>query len=192
MADSPSISNEPPDSPDLFGPDPLADLPAEDHRRSRTRRRLSRGGAQISLNLTAMIDVVFLLLIYFIAGTDFKLGEEVYRMDLPERGSSSAHVDPFELDDEPLRIRVATVGQRGESYRLRIDGPYRQPGTFEDLGEFLRQRRIGPYATNAMFEADHPIIIEPSRTTRWEHAMSAFNAVARARYTNITFARPGG
>jgi hypothetical protein len=41
-----------------------------------------------------------------------------------------------------------------------------------------------------MFEADHPIIIEPTATTRWEHAMEAFNAAVRARYTNVTFAPP--
>ncbi|UCD74656.1 MAG: biopolymer transporter ExbD [Phycisphaerales bacterium] len=177
---------------ELFGPDPLADLPTGDYRRSRVRRRRTTGTARISLNLTAMIDVVFLLLIYFMAGTSFKLGEEIYRMDLPERGPSNAQRDPFELDDEPLRIRIASVGQRGRSYRIRVEGPYQQPDTFEELLTFLRERQIGPFTTRGLFEADHPIIIEPTRTARWEHAMGAFNAAARARYTNITFARPGG
>jgi hypothetical protein len=42
-----------------------------------------------------------------------------------------------------------------------------------------------------MFPADHPIIVQPARATRWEHAMEAFNAAARARYSNVTFAKPG-
>jgi hypothetical protein len=39
-----------------------------------------------------------------------------------------------------------------------------------------------------MYEPDHPIIIEPSSRTRWEHVVDALNAAARARYTNVTFA----
>lgn len=182
-----------PDSPaELFGPDPLAGLPVVDYRRSRVRRRRAAGTARISLNLTAMIDVVFLLLIYFMAGTSFKLGEEIYRMDLPERGPSNAQRDPFELDNEPLRINIATVGRRGDSYRIRLDGPYRQPATFEELRELLGELQISEFSTRGLFEADHPVIIEPARTAKWEHAVGVFNAAARARYTNITFARPGG
>ena len=187
-----STEDKPNPPPELFGPDPLAGLPATDYRLSRVRRRRSTGTARISLNLTAMIDVVFLLLIYFMVGTTFKLGEEIYRMDLPERGPSNAQRDPFELDDEPLRIRIASVGRTGDSYRIRVDGPYEQPITFEELRLFLSDRQIGEFTTRGMFEADHPIIIEPARTARWEHAVGVFNAAARARYTNITFSRPGG
>ena len=181
MANTEDKTNSP---PELFGPDPLVGLPATDYRLSRVRRRRSSGTARISLNLTAMIDVVFLLLIYFMAGTSFKLGEEIYRMDLPERGPSNALRDPFELDDEPLRISIASVGRTGDSYRIRLDGPYEQL--------FLSDLQIGQFTTRGMFEADHPIIIEPARTARWEHAVGVFNAAARARYTNITFAKPGG
>ena len=37
---------------------------------------------------------------------------------------------------------------------------------------------------------EHPIIIEPARTAKWEHAVRAFNAAALARYTNVQFAKP--
>ncbi|MCZ6446340.1 MAG: biopolymer transporter ExbD, partial [Planctomycetota bacterium] len=60
---------------------------------TRVRRRHRRSRARIGLNVTAMIDIVFLLLIYFLAATEFKLGEEVYRLDLPQRGLAA---DPFE------------------------------------------------------------------------------------------------
>ena len=159
-----------------------------EHRR--TRDRHGRGPARIGVNLTSMIDVVFLLLVYFMVATEFKLGEEVYRLDLPER-AASAQQDPFELDDEPLRIVVTTVGFGRDGYRIRIDGPYPQPTSFAQLYEFLRDRQIGSGAPDTLFEHDHPIIVEPARSARWEHAMEVFNAAARARYTNITFAKPG-
>ncbi|MCH2149151.1 MAG: biopolymer transporter ExbD, partial [Phycisphaerales bacterium] len=64
-------------------------------------RRRDRSAPSIGLNLTSMIDVVFLLLVYFLVATDFKQSEEIYRLDLPERREGMA-LDPFELDDEPL------------------------------------------------------------------------------------------
>ncbi|MBT8486722.1 MAG: biopolymer transporter ExbD [Phycisphaerales bacterium] len=158
-----------------------------EHRTARQRR--GRARPRIALNLTAMIDVTFLLLVYFMVATEFKLGEEVYRLDLPDRRAAQAARDPFELDEEPLRIQIATLGRQG--YRLRIDGPYPQPETFDDLHEFLRSRRIADEVPGGLFEPSHPIIIEPTRTTRWQHAMETFNAAARARFTNVTLGRAG-
>lgn len=150
-------------------------------------KRRYRGETRLSLNLTAMIDVVFLLLIYFVVATDFKLGEEVYRLDLPPRGSAETIQDPFELDEEPLRIHVQSTGLTHRAYSLRLDGPYDQPGSFDDLTEFLQQRQINEQSTGGLFPPDHPIVVQPSSATPWEHAVAAFNAIARAQYTNITF-----
>ncbi len=161
---------------------------AEIDRRPRPSRVVGQG--RIALNLTAMIDVVFLLLIYFMVATEFKLGEEVYRLDLPARAGVAQQRDPFQLDEQPLRIAVASTGPGRSAYRVSLDGPYPQPASFQALYEFLRNRQIGENATDALFAPDHPIIIEPSRTTRWDHAIEAFNAPARARYTNVTFAAP--
>lgn len=152
------------------------------------RRVVGRG--RVALNLTAMIDVVFLLLIYFMVATEFKVGEEVYRLDLPARAGAAQQRDPFQLDEQPLRIAVDSTGPGRSAYHLSLDGPYPQPASFQALYEFLRKRQIGENAIGALFAPDHPIIIEPSRTTRWDHAIEAFNAPARARYTNVRFAPP--
>ncbi len=154
------------------------------------RKRRGRVRPRIALNLTAMIDVTFLLLVYFMVATQFNLGEEIYRLDLPDRRSAQ-QADPFDLDDEPLRIRVATTGTSLQDYSLHLDGPYKQPRSFDDLHGFLIGRRITEATPGGLFQPDHPIIIEPSRTTIWQHALEAFNAAARARYTNIVFAKPG-
>lgn len=162
--------------------DPFEDLIVHE-RRPRRRPR-------IALNLTAMIDVVFLLLIYFMVATEFKAGEEIYRLDLPERQAANRQLDPFDLDDEPLRVRVATTGLGSASYRVQIEGPYEPVGSFDELFVFLRARRVGAASGLGLFEDDHPIVVVPTRATRWDHAMEAFNAAARASYTNITFGKP--
>lgn len=157
----------------------------------RVRERHGRGRPRLALNLTAMIDVVFLLLVYFMVATEFKLGEEIYRLDLPERRAANQVRDPFQLDELPLRVAVTTIGRVGpRSYRLNIEGPYPQPGSFEELRYFLEQRRIAPGRVGGLFEPDHPIVIEPGAATRWEHAVEAFSVAVRAGYENITLGKP--
>jgi len=154
--------------------------------------RRGRRRARVTVNLTSLIDVTFLLLIYFMVATSMTGAEEVYRMDLPDREGVGSQ-DPFKLDDEPLRISVTSTGIGPDMYRLRIDGPYPQPANFDELYRFLSSKQVNEtnIAAGAMFEPNHPIIIQPSRSTRWDHAMEAFNTAARARYTNVTFAKPG-
>lgn len=161
------------------------------HYRSRRKRRPPVSA--LSLSMTAMIDVVFLLLIYFLVATDFRTGEGIYRVELPGREGAGAP-DPFQLDEEPLRIIVHSTGLGAGMYQVRLDGPYPQPQTFEELHGFLRDKQVSEASvtigSGALFRPEHPIILQPSRSTRWEHAIEAFNAAARAKYTNITFAKP--
>jgi biopolymer transport protein ExbD len=149
------------------------------------RRRvisLHRPDATVGVNMTSMIDVVFLLLVYFLVATDFRTGEEIYRLDLPARGAAA---DPFDLRDDPLRIELAQTSD-GHAV-IRLDGPYEQPTSFETLRGFLATQRVGAASIGGLFETTHPIIIAPSRDTTWRWCVEAFNAVARAGYTNITF-----
>ncbi len=82
------------------------------------RRRPEK--AQVELNLTPMIDVVFQLLIYFLLGTSFAVGEQTFRLDVPDRGES-VEIDPFELDVTPVVVQVAGAG------RISVDGPWDGP-----------------------------------------------------------------
>jgi biopolymer transport protein ExbD len=147
---------------------------------------MRRRPAQLGLNLTSMIDVVFLLLVYFMAATEFKLGEELYKLDLPQRGHAA---DPFDLPREPLRI-VVKSGRDGRA-TIQVPGFDDPPRDFKALQEFLRQRRQVGDGTGGLFEPDHPILIEPQDNAMWEHAIEAFNAAVAARYTNVNFAPAG-
>jgi biopolymer transport protein ExbD len=157
----------------------------------RVRQRHGRHKARIGLNITAMIDVVFLLLIFFMVATNFKLGEEIFRMDLPERGQAS-QPDPFQIDQEPLRIVVVSTGGESSAYRIQLNGAISYTcSSFDDLTEFLRQRRIARGRPGGLFASDHPVLIEPTTSARWEHAVGAFNAALLAEYTNISFRSAG-
>jgi biopolymer transport protein ExbD len=151
------------------------------------RRRIPHQ-ARAGLNITPMIDVVFQLLIYFLVATNFALGEQVFRLDLPERGGASANLDPFELDEEPLRIRVRSSGDEGQFISLSLEGPYPQPEDLEDLERYLTKSLENSGA--ALFMTDHPVVIIPGPDTRWEHVVAAFNAAVRAGFRSVVFSAP--
>jgi len=153
------------------------------------RRR--RGGGALRLDLTSMIDVTFLLLVYFMAATSFRTGEEIYRLDIPDRGSAVSADDPFAMDDEPLRIHVMSIGALGrDAYRLRLEGPWPQPSSFEDLTVFLRSSLLAADRPRGLFAEDHPVLVQPDAAAHWQHVMSAFNAAASTGYQNVTLVKP--
>jgi biopolymer transport protein ExbD len=140
----------------------------------------------IGLNLTAMIDVVFLLLIYFMVATEFKTAEESFPMDLPMRN----HGQTITLDNKPLVVIVESAGGNEADLRIRLEGPWEPIVSVEDLTKFLRVNKAGTFGSSGLFAETHPILIKPNSETRWDHAIAAYNAVARANYVNITLDEP--
>lgn len=142
------------------------------------RRRGGLGPPKVELNLTPMIDVVFQLLIYFLLGTSFAVGEQTFRMDLPDR-SGPSEIDPFELDDAPVVIQVLGAG------RVHVAGPWDGPVRTIDLAEFLERHRLD---RGGLLPSDTPIHIDPNSGVDWGEAVEAFNAAVRAGYHSVGFA----
>ncbi|MFO0875440.1 MAG: biopolymer transporter ExbD [Phycisphaerales bacterium] len=189
-------------SPDGSGDDDAATRRAIRARLSALRRRRLEGRrtrAAIAFNMTPMIDVVFQLLVYFLVATSFALREETYRVDLPRRTAPAAATasvepaaearrgDPFKLDREPIRVLITTTGPNPSDVRLEVVGVAEEPASFEALRSLLLARRVDPTTRTGMYLANHPVVLEPSPATSWEHAVEAFNAAVRAGYVNVIF-----
>ena len=133
-----------------------------------------------------MIDVVFLLLIYFMVATDFRAGEEVFRLDLPQR-QEEAHAELFDLAEEPLVVRMV-VRSDGPGYELQLDGNWPVIGDAPSLGDWLRENRMeGPLSTsNGLFTSSHPIIVVAASGCSWRNVVGVFNAVVGAGYDAVS------
>jgi biopolymer transport protein ExbD len=145
-----------------------------------------RSSGMIGLNLTSMIDVVFLLLVYFMVATEFKTAEESFPMDVPLRQGG----DILSLDNEPLVILVESSGSGSNDIRVRLEGPWQPIASLQELSQFLRSNRVSSLANGGLFAPSHPMLIKPTKETRWEHAVSAYNIVVDAQYTNILLDEP--
>lgn len=58
------------------------------------------------LNLTPMIDIVFLLIIFFMVGTKFSKIEQQFDVDLP----SASAIEPMSATPDPLVVTVTRTG----------------------------------------------------------------------------------
>ena len=175
-----------------------AGAPSRVHARmapGRPQRRRARGvGAALRTNLTPMIDVVFLLLIFYMATTRWVTDERVIAMDLARRtaeapateGAAPAPAparDPFALDDESLRIEVLADGS------VRAGAPLGRAMRLPELRELLARECRGVGSPGGMFEPSFPIVVAPAERAPWEAAVAVLDAATAAGYRNVGFER---
>ncbi len=154
-----------------------------EHVRMRHLREASR--PRLRLNLTAMIDVVFLLLMYFLLIAEFKPREERFDMTLP-RDTTATESDPFALPRTPIRIEVRSLGDAAGEYALASSSPLL--GELSRGNEGLHERLIA--LKEGVVAEDQRFIIAPVEDALWEHSLGVLNTLKRAGFTEIRFAEP--
>ncbi len=143
------------------------------------RRRRGRDTTPPQLSLTSMIDVIFLLLVYFVVTANFTQDEGVLKANLPGADAPSDAPPPT---DEPLRISIDPRGETG--YILSLQNQNIQD--FTQLTQLLVQyQRDDSKKRYGMYPKDHPVKIEIGDEVRWQHALAAFNAAAKVGYENV-------
>ena len=176
---------------------PEARIGGRPRRGWRAPRRL-RGtslGAAISTNMTPMIDVVFQLLVFFIATTHYASDERVIAMDLSRRiavttprGASTEvaapplkPLDPFAMNDEALHLSVGIDGV------IVAGAPLRRTFTPAELRATLASELRGSAHPNGMFQPGFPVVIAPADNAPWEIAVEVLDAAVAAGFRNVGF-----
>lgn len=132
--------------------------------------RLDRGESEhdqeAALNLTPMIDVVFLLLVFFLAATTFAREEVEMDLDLPE-SSAGAKGGGEHL----LVVHVLRDGT------LKVDG---RPVTIEALRQRLRSA--------AAHDNDQAVLIRGDTRVQFGLVAQAFDACLAAKLRRVSVA----
>ena len=152
----------------MAGSNPNSNVNAAASRQQAPSSRIKRK-ARISVPMTAMIDVTFLLLIYFLTTTTFRQDEGQLPGTLPGKGV----VNPPPVVTVPVQLRA--VGDDCQSVLYSIDGadqPLRSP---RELVESLRDRRQRT-GDNAI------VVIKAGRNVRWRYVVEACNQAASADF----------
>ncbi len=75
-------------------------------------KKLVKKREHISMDLTPLIDVVFLLLIFFIVASEFKKNETILNLTLPSSGSSQKVLEKKEISIEISKNELAYNGNK--------------------------------------------------------------------------------
>ncbi len=154
----------------------------ENELRPRRRRyRYAQGKSAISIQLAPMIDVTFLLLIFFLVTTTFERAEGLLASNLPQTNARPT----VSLPISPVVIRISQEGPGLDEYKITIDRFDGIPQNFAELSGFLVQLQDQPG-----FDRDTPVVIVAGNDVRWDHVVSCWNAALRAECTKIAFAEP--
>ena len=140
------------------------------------RRRRPTTGARLTLNLVPMIDIVFLLLIFFLVGTRFITAEGVLPGRLPRQDAQQTLPVPV----PPIQINLASTD--GDAPEITIAGRTARPADFEQLASMLAQIQSEPG-----YDDQTPVVLQADETLAWDHVVNAYNAAVRAKYKNIIF-----
>ena len=143
----------------------------------------------LEVSMTPMIDVVFLLLIFFVCTASFQMPESILPSNLQLPGTSNEPA-PLDLDKVELeRIVVRITGSRnGISASRALDGPSQIRYTLNDqpcesltqLGELLRRL--------ARIDASLPVVLDIAGEVPLGSAIDVYDACRLARFEQIQFA----
>jgi biopolymer transport protein ExbD len=135
--------------------------------------RSTDSGSEFSVQMTPLIDVIFLLMIFFVMTMKFQELEGVIKSRLPEKGDQS--FSEYQKDWETVRIHLATENGRFTIY-LQERIVYSQ----EALLSYLN--RLPPQIM---------IVIEPEAKVLYKHVIGVYNTCLKSKKSNIVFsARP--
>ncbi|MEE2857702.1 MAG: biopolymer transporter ExbD [Planctomycetota bacterium] len=162
------------------------------------RAKPKRNVGEVETDMTSMIDVVFLLLIFFMLATKFKLPEGTLRSYLPKnRGESNSRP----IMSETCRITLMNQGGQVIAYADQAQVPV------SDLLDSDFEQHTGIPGPDLLFIEDHigrrkatyvpldgtgtlPVVIDFAENVPYKYVMDVLNICARARIDNIAFAQP--
>jgi biopolymer transport protein ExbD len=143
------------------------------------RKRSPRETTAMTLNLAPMVDIVFLLLIFFVTTTTFRRAEGVLPARLPR---DSGVADAVALPVTPIVVHVTQTGSGPGEYELRVENFVNAPTTFTGLAAFLADIQGNPG-----FDDETPVVIKAPEDVVWDHVVGCWNAAVRAGYKRISF-----
>ena len=133
------------------------------------------------MDITPMIDVTFLLLIFFLVTTTFDRAEGLLTSKLPDKGAAPAVALPL----SPIVVRLEATGGGTDGYTISIDKFATRPANDTELVDALRQLQQQPG-----FDAETPVVIISQAQVRWDHVVACWNAALRAGCKRIAFGEP--
>jgi biopolymer transport protein ExbD len=134
-------------------------------------RRKSR--EKLDITLISMIDVVFVLLLFFVVSTRFN-NQSGISIQLPEAAGEQTQGQP-----KMVTLLISAQGH----YMLE-----NEEGTAEELPDQKKETLLAELRTRAATASQEPFIIKADDKTPHQYVITALDFAGQAGFTHITFA----
>jgi biopolymer transport protein ExbD len=115
------------------------------------------GRGSVGFNMTPMIDVVFLLIIFFLVSSHLARQEVQMELDLPEAGTGERPAE-----DDTRRVIVNVLPQAEPGGQLMVGGRAMQPDELASLIAFEAEQTEGPLEVRIRTDRRAPYrLVEP-------------------------------
>lgn len=132
----------------------------------------------IELNLTSMIDVVFLLLIFFVLTTDFKEPEKQLPTNISGSGAISGEIVQTQEERDLGKIVARVIVNAAGKIEYAINGS--RVESLQDVeATFVALQEIDP---------DVPVVVDPDTEAPLESVLDVYDCARRAGLAKIKFA----
>lgn len=143
---------------------------------SRRARKRRLGLRKPELKQTSMIDVVFLLLIFFVVTANFTVDEASLLATLPGN-SGPGH----SILDVPVQVDMISADD-GLTYSMSVNGVAVDGAS--ELSAYMANR-----VQAGLMASDDLVKIKPQGVVRWQHVLNVYNACVSAELEQVTFAQ---
>jgi len=137
----------------------------------------SRKDVSLELNMTSMIDVIFLLLVFFAFTSDFKEPEKLLPTNLSASGAITSETKPTQEERDLGKIIASLrVDKLGRVLYL-IDG--KPLDSLKELESTL--------ASLQEIEPNAPVVVDPERNVPIESVLDVYDCARRVGLNKIKF-----
>jgi biopolymer transport protein ExbD len=140
-----------------------------------------RRSPAMGLRMTAMIDVIFLLLTFFVLTARFKQPESHLNVTLPKPAVSAAQ----SVSGGPLSVRLKAVDNGCEVILTQADKIILRPGTIDTNLAELNARF--PSVASSYNLAEQGVEIYCDNAVQWDYVVKVYDVLYKMGVTKITF-----
>jgi len=142
------------------------------------------GRGRLDVKMTPMIDVIFLLLIFFVCTASFEVAEEVLPTNLSLPGTVASEFEPDEQWDDLDEIIVKILWRDGRpGWQIEMQGQEVSQRVCRDLEELA-----GALAAIARVRIDLPVILYIEGDVPLEDVIDVYDLSRRIGLERIQFA----
>lgn len=131
-------------------------------------------------NLAPMVDVIMVLLVFFILGASLEIAREgVIQTELDPRSGPGPGAAVEIIPSVKIALEALDGGQR---CRIFVMGRPLEDGSFDTLRALLEQRRRDGA------DPANPLVIAAQSAVRWKLVVAAVDAAVQAGFRDVQFA----